>query len=385
VKTKVVLLLLHVCVTLGARAGNMPDILWADSAAYGYVATGVAVSPDGQYAACPGSNGVQIKRVSDGSNITSLTYGAAIANLAFSRDGAYLLAAGGSPAVSVWRVSNWASAYSLSNVLPGPAAFSPDSALLAVASNSVIQLRSATDGAMITSWNSPVSLGAINTLAFSPDRARLASGAGIRGSDLNLKIWSVPSGTLLLNIPTAQTYSVGFATFSPDGRLVATAGGEYPYGPAQLWRVADGALMRTFPQGAFSVAFSPDSAMAIVAGTNLSIYGVATGALLSRYADAGSYYQRAVATTPDGRAFLRTAFPGQIFAARLPLWLNSFTYAGPNGLLSWSGGDGHYQLQQRTSLTDGAWQNVGGVLTNRMAEVPLQNPNSFYRVISLPN
>jgi WD40 repeat protein len=385
-KTKISLLLIQVGSVLCTGAQNSPAILWQDVATYGYTSTGVAVSPDGRYAASPGNAGVQIWSVTNGAKVTSLSHGFWIANLAFSPDGNYLVAAGGTPPLSVWRVSDWSPAYTLSDVSPGPAAFSPDSSLLAVASNTVIQLRRATNGLLLTSWtNPPVALGGINTLAFSPDGTKLASGAGLRGSDTNLKIWSVPSGSLLLNIPTAQTYTVGFAAFSPDGQLVATAGGEYPYGPAQLWRVIDGSLVRTFPEGAFTVAFSPDAALAIVAGTNLAIYNAANGSLLSHSSDNGSYYKRAVATTPDGKAFLHTRFTGAIYAARLPLWINSFTQAGDHCLLSWTGGGGHYQLQQRTNTFPGAWQNVGGVLTNRTGEIPLQFNSSFFRVVDLPD
>ncbi len=385
-KSQAILLLIQACSVLCARADGTPDFLWQEAATYGYTITAVAVSPNGQYAASPGNGGVQIWSVADGSKVVALAYGSWVANLAFSPDGLYLAASGASPPLSVWRASDWSLVYTLSDVSSGPLAFSPDSSMLAVASGTNIQLRIATNGVLLTSWtNPPVYLGGINTLAFSPDGTKLASGGGARGTDLNLKIWSVPSGSLLLNIPTAQTYSVGFATFSPDGSLVATAGGTLLYGPAQLWQVADGTLMRTFPESAFAVAFTPDSKMAVVAGTNVAIYAVPSGALISHYSDAGSHYQRAVATTPDGQAFLRTAYDGQIYAARLPLWISSYTQAGGNGLLSWIGSGDHYQVQQRTNLIDGAWQNIGGVMTNRTAEIPLQLPADFYRVVVIQN
>jgi WD40 repeat protein len=384
-KTNTALLLIWVWSVLSTHAQNSPDILWQDATTYGYTATSVAVSPDGRYAASPGNAGVQIWSATNGVKVTSLSHGYWVANLAFSPDGNYLVAGGGTPPLSVWRVSDWSLAYTLSDVSPGPAAFSPDSSVLAVASNTVIQLRRATNGALLTSWTyPPIALGGINTLAFSPDGTKLASGAGLRSSDLTLKIWSVPSGGLLLNIPTAQTYTVGFATFSPDGLLIATAGGRYAYGPAQLWRVADGSLVRTFPEDSFTVAFSPDGALAVVAGTELAIYSVAGGSLICHSSDNGSHYQRAVATTPDGRTFLHTRFPGAIYAASLPLWINSFTHAGDHCLFSWTGGGGHYQLQQCTNMLTSTWQNVGGVLTNRAAEIPLQFHSAFYRVIALP-
>jgi hypothetical protein len=143
--------------------------------------------------------------------------------------------------------------------------------------------------------------------------------------------------------------------------------------------------MKTFPGSAFAAAFTPDSAMAVVAGSNLAIYDVTSGALISSYADSGSHYQKAVATTPDGQAFLRSGWPGQIYSARLPLWISSHSQADGSAFLSWIGSGTNYQVQQRTNLIDGTWQNVGEVITNKTAEVPLQCPNAFYRVIGVPN
>jgi len=365
-----------------ALAQGAPDILWEDSTTYSYSYTDVAVSPDGQYAATPGSDGVQIWRAADGSRVTSLPHGYWVATLAFSPDGAHLAVSGGSPPVNVWRVSDWSLAYGLSDVTPGPAAFSPDSSLLAVASNNVIELRNAADGALFHRWTN--ASGEITTLAFSPDGTRIGSGAGIRGRDVTLKMWSVPSGSLIRSITTAQTYHVGCVVFSPDGQRVGTAGGRYAYGPAQVWRVSDGSPVRTFPEGAFALAFSPDGALAVVTGTNLAIYSVNSGAVVSHSPDAGSYYERAVATTPDGRVFLRARFPGHVLAARLPLWITSFSRNGETGVLSWTGGSGRYQLQQRTSLVDGGWEDFGGTVLSRTAEVPLHLPGAFYRVVEAP-
>jgi WD40 repeat protein len=209
-KSKTTLLLIQICWVLCTRADSTPVFLWQET--YGFTTTALAVSPDGKYAASPGNGGVQIWRVADGSKVVALAFGSEIANLAFSPDGLYLasLSASASYRLSLWRVSDWSLVYALSGVQSPALAFSRDSSRLAVASNTVIQLRVATNGVLLTSWtNPPLQLGGINTLAFSPDGTKLASGAGARGADLNLKIWSVPSGNLLLNIPTAQTYTVG--------------------------------------------------------------------------------------------------------------------------------------------------------------------------------
>src|SRR5207253_11246213 len=111
---------------------------------------------------------------------------------------------------------------------------------------------------------------------------------------------------------------------------------------------------------------------------------VTGGALISHYSDStnGSHYEKAVAITPDGSTFLRVCFPGKIFAARVPLWIYSFTREGNNWLLSWTVGGHLYQRQQRTNLTGGAWQNIGPVLTKRRAEIQRDLPSVFFRVIT---
>lgn len=67
--------------------------------------------------------------------------------------------------------------------------------------------------------------------------------------------------------------------FSPDGSLIATGG--YSMG-AQLWRVADGTLLRTFPgygNGALTTRFSPDGKIIAIGNRNsyTTICDVETG------------------------------------------------------------------------------------------------------------
>ncbi len=63
-----------------------------------------------------------------------------------------------------------------------------------------------------------------------------------------------------LVIPLGHSSSVSFATFSPDGSLVATCGNG-PYGTdiIKLWDVRTGCELRSFSTGASGVVFSPNS------------------------------------------------------------------------------------------------------------------------------
>ncbi len=115
----------------------------------------------------------------------------------------------------------------------------------------------------------------VNTLAFSPDGALLASGSGSIDpnvpQDFTVRIWDLAtdSARFVLDAHTAPVRSVAF---SPDGTLLASASLD---GTVILWNVADGSAAMTLRHsdtaGANAVAFSPD-------GTVLASGGDSTGA-----------------------------------------------------------------------------------------------------------
>lgn len=384
-KARMLSMVLTVFIAQWVRAQLTPDVLWEDSLNYSYVATAVAVSPDATYVACPHDGGIDIRQISDGNVVTNLTLGSSwINDLCFSADGKYLAASGASDQVWVWNVADWSVAYSVS--ASGPIAFSPDSTMLATAANQEIQLRNATNGILLHSWtNRSTTFGGVVALAFSPDGTMLASGAGIRGSDTNLTIWSLPAGNLLRTVPTAQTYHVGEIMFSPDGQWVTTAGGDYSYGPAQLWRVSNWQLMQTFPGDAFSARFSPGGAALAVIGSNIDFYRVPDGALIQHYSDSahGGYYQKALAFTPDGGSFLRICY-SEIFRARTPFVIYEFTRKDSKWQISWIGGHAPFRIQECTNRFNGTWQDLDAPLTNRTMELESRASNAFYRVVSAP-
>jgi uncharacterized protein (TIGR03067 family) len=121
----------------------------------------------------------------------------------------------------------------------------------------------------------PAALGGRNlillSLAFSPDGKTLASAGGgqLAGPDGGprgeVKLWDVTTGTVLRTI-AVENGIVFSATFSPDGKLLATASGpgsaipEVP-GEVRLWGPTTGELiykLKGHTGGVYSVAFSPD-------------------------------------------------------------------------------------------------------------------------------
>ncbi len=62
--------------------------------------------------------------------------------------------------------------------------------------------------------------------------------------------------------------------------------------------------------------------------------------------------------------------------------LVSIKVSGNTATISWTGGAGMFQLQKRTSLVSGTWQNVGSATTATEATDPTIVDGCFYRVIS---
>jgi WD40 repeat protein len=361
---------------------NVPAILWQVPATNSFILNPLAVAPDGATVATAGAgDSVQIRRLSDGSPITNLL--GRPFHLAFSPDGAFLATGGGGGTISVWRVTDWSLAYSFSIPYQGPVVvFSPDSTTLAVGNSTTIELRRVTNGALFHSWTATT--GRVEALAFSPDGTMLASGAGVRGKDINLVFWGIPSGNLIRSIPTAQTYGIASIAFSPDGSQVLT-GSEYLYsGPMQLWRVSDGALLRTYPFAAYAASFSPDGAVFAAIGTNIAFFRATDGKLVQEYSDKATDLsaRKDIALASLGR-FVWTRGRGDVLAGQIPLLISSSSIESGQIVIRWVGGSGRYQLQRAAEI-GGAWQDEGGILTTNSVAITPSTPSAFYQVIALP-
>ena len=121
----------------------------------------------------------------------------------------------------------------------------------AEATKSVIRLRAAA-GERVQMLRGHTDL--VNTVSFSPDGRLLVSA----GRDHDVIVWDVASGEIVHRFSEAHSGSVADARFSPDGRWIVTAGPK----SARLWNVADGRdLMYLFgPKPLLTAAgFLPDS------------------------------------------------------------------------------------------------------------------------------
>jgi WD40 repeat protein len=153
-------------------------------------------------------------------------------------------------------------------------------------------------------------------VAFSPN-SRILATAGIEAVDLSsdsapgaemVKLWDVASGSLLRVIPATCGFYADSLAFSHDGTLLVTSGA---YGPIEIWRVSDGALMTRipYPTTVYGVSFSSDDTRLLAAGMDrvATIWRVADGAKLLTLSGHGGEVADAV-FSPDGKEIATASF-----------------------------------------------------------------------------
>ena len=160
----------------------------------------------------------------------------------------------------------------------------------------------------------------ISGVAFTPDSKQLASTAPGQA----IRLWDVETGKEVRkleppgNAPPNPGFSAGNErlAFSPDGKLLATAGG-YNF-PVTVWDLGAGKVLRQLSDrttGSLSVAFSPSGKFLAAGGLDrvIRIWGVTSGKELRRLEGSASG-TTAIAFSPDGK---RLASVGQDHAVRV--------------------------------------------------------------------
>jgi WD40 repeat protein len=103
------------------------------------------------------------------------------------------------------------------------------------------------------------------TMAFTPDGAVLAS-AGGNAEDLAIRLWDVASGQSIRKLDGHSGIVWGLA-FSPDGQLLVSVSSD---STAKIWDWRNGTLIQSldFPAEVVSVSFSPDGQILAVGGVD---------------------------------------------------------------------------------------------------------------------
>lgn len=170
-------------------------------------------------------------------------------------------------------------------------ALSPDGQLLALPGlNNVVNIYRASDRALIQTLVGHTDQ--ITGLAFSHDGTLLASGAFFNGSNDRIKVWRLSTGSVVRELSGQFLFGpfIGINFSAGDAFIAASCEGT----PA-VWRVSDGAFIRSFP-GIGPARFSPDGTLLAIGSDPIRVYRASDWLEVATLSD----QNQALAFTPDG-------------------------------------------------------------------------------------
>lgn len=225
----------------------------------------VAFSPDGAYiVAGSKDNTARVWELATGNEQARMNHGSAVYAVLFTLDGQLVASGDDHGSIRVWNaatgteVTRMQHRYGITSLV-----LSPDGKYIASASRDltarVWELSTGKETArMIHDWF-------ISSIAFSPDGKYVISGS----EDATVRVWeSVKGNEYARNPHRDYTSSVDF---SADGKY-AVSGSED--GTIRLWELSTGNVIASMYQGGvvFSVAFSPDGQQVISGSTEKTVY-----------------------------------------------------------------------------------------------------------------
>ncbi len=285
---------------------------------------GVAFDPDGRVIVTAGVDNVmslwdvktgQVIRTLDSDTLTGFLF---VDCVAFSADGRIIAATDNEGTIRLWDVASGrllqalegnGSVVGLHNI-----AFSPAGDTLASAwRDNTVRLWDASNGQLLRMLERQTMAG----IAFSPEGRAIAAvrqgGAG--------QLWDVSTGQPLITLEMGQYLSS--PVFSPERQRMASAGQNKVY----LWDTSSGHLLHTLdghPGNVHGIAFSPDGRVIASAGTDkmsissgedphttVRLWDTDTGTLL-RVIEVNTWSLNAVTFSPDGRILALAGFDGVI-------------------------------------------------------------------------
>jgi WD40 repeat protein len=194
-------------------------------------------------------------------------------------------------------------------IFPGSVAFSPDGSQLALGLfEKEITLWDVTNGKLLNTFERREE-NRTKSMDFSPDGTLLAVGV----IDGTVRLLDVASGNIVKVLKYSGETDIHDLVFSPDGNYLAT-GGRVP--AVILWDVAGGEVVRTFrlTDNAISMDFSPDGTVLATAGGveyEVRLWDVESGNLLDSLPHNDQL--SSLAFSPDGRLLAVGCFDGNIY------------------------------------------------------------------------
>ncbi len=247
----------------------------------------LAISPDGNILASGGYR--TIKLWNRPRNVRPYTLEAvapeAVSVVAVSADGKLLATGGNDGQVKLWDATTGAPARAI-NAHTAPVtglAFSPDGGRLFTSSqDKTIRAWQTADGAALGGINTPA---AINALALVSDAAQLAAG----GADNLIRIWDVgtasgPQVADAMPVATLTGHEQPVSALASVPGMPARVFSGSADGTARLWNVADGKVLHRLDHGSAvtAVAVRPDGARFASAGASVAkLWNAADGKMLA--------------------------------------------------------------------------------------------------------